>query len=60
MAAAKQAVNQGLTGTLREAIELEAQLQEGRVTSAEFHEGVKAFLEKRAPDFRRLAKEKVP
>ena len=47
----KQAINQSLTNTLDEQLELEAQLQTEAGKTADYHEGVQAFLDKRKPKF---------
>jgi 2-(1,2-epoxy-1,2-dihydrophenyl)acetyl-CoA isomerase len=51
MAAAKRAVNFGEGSSFEEAVEFESYLQEARAASADFAEGVTAFLEKRKAKF---------
>ena len=48
-ALAKQALNASSTHTLAEQLELEATLQHEAGLTADFHEGVRAFMEKRPP-----------
>lgn len=48
----KQALAQALVSDLASAIEYEARLQQQTIVSADHHEGVSAFLEKRKPVFR--------
>ena len=47
----KRLLDRGATAPLEEQLEWEAQLQSAAVKSADFAEGVRAFLEKRKPDF---------
>ena len=47
----KQLFEQAQTTTLEEQLALEAELQQTAVGSADFHEGVEAFLQKRPPSF---------
>lgn len=53
LAAVKQSLRHSLSGTLDEALELEIAAQNEAFGSADFQEGVAAFLEKRAPRFGR-------
>jgi enoyl-CoA hydratase/carnithine racemase len=48
----KRLFDYATTATLDEQLELEAQLQAVAVQTADFAEGVAAFLEKRAPSFK--------
>ena len=48
----KRAVNRAFLSELEAQLEFEAQLQEIAGRSADFDEGVRAFLEKRAPAFK--------
>ncbi|ADV68828.1 enoyl-CoA hydratase-related protein [Deinococcus maricopensis] len=50
----KRALNKALSGTLDDALTYEAHLQQAAGTHAEHQEGLQAFREKRAPDFRNL------
>jgi len=47
----KRLLERATTSTLEDQLEWEAQLQSAAVKSADFTEGVQAFLEKRKPDF---------
>ena len=47
----KRALNASATNGLDEQLALEAQLQAEAGSTADYREGVKAFLEKRAPVF---------
>ena len=51
IAAAKRAINRALDSTLEEAMEYESHLQEALAGSADFAEGVAAFIEKRPAQF---------
>jgi 2-(1,2-epoxy-1,2-dihydrophenyl)acetyl-CoA isomerase len=53
LAAIKRSVNHSLGATFEEAMDFEFQLQAERMGSADFREGVSAFLEKRPPRFER-------
>ncbi|HEX6981263.1 MAG TPA: enoyl-CoA hydratase-related protein [Balneolaceae bacterium] len=48
----KQAINQSLTNTLDEQLEVEADLQTEAGKTYDYHEGVQAFLKKRKPEFK--------
>lgn len=48
----KRLIDRALDATLEEQLEREAQLQTAATQTADFREGVAAFLEKRPPDFR--------
>ena len=48
----KRLLERGVTAPLDDQLEWEAQLQSAAVKSADFAEGVQAFLEKRTPDFK--------
>jgi 2-(1,2-epoxy-1,2-dihydrophenyl)acetyl-CoA isomerase len=48
----KQLVDQALTARLEEQLEREADLQSAATQTDDFREGVAAFLEKRAAEFR--------
>ena len=52
LALAKRALNRALNSDLEDALEFEAQLQSIAGRSADHKEGVAAFVEKRAPDFK--------
>ena len=52
LAHTKKAVNAALTNTLDAQLDLEAQFQKTCGQSADYAEGVAAFLQKRAPEFR--------
>ncbi|HUP82787.1 MAG TPA: enoyl-CoA hydratase-related protein [Candidatus Limnocylindria bacterium] len=52
LALAKRALNRALNSTLEDALEFEAQLQTIAGRSADHSEGVAAFVEKRAPNFK--------
>jgi len=47
----KHAINQSFGNTLEEQLALEKELQAEAGTTADFAEGVRAFLEKRKPEF---------
>ncbi len=47
----KKAMQQGMVGTLRQSLTLEAQLQAQASRSSDHQEGVHAFIEKRTPEF---------
>ena len=51
IAAAKRAINRSLDSTLEEALEYEANLQQAMAGTADFAEGVAAFIEKRPASF---------
>ncbi|CAN5858635.1 2-(1,2-epoxy-1,2-dihydrophenyl)acetyl-CoA isomerase PaaG [soil metagenome] len=51
LALAKRGLNRALESSLEEALEYEAQLQAIAGRSADHHEGVAAFVEKRRPEF---------
>jgi 2-(1,2-epoxy-1,2-dihydrophenyl)acetyl-CoA isomerase len=51
VALTKKALQQGMVGTLRESLTLEAQLQAQASRSSDHQEGVHAFMEKRKPEF---------
>lgn len=51
LALTKQALNRAMTGSLDEALQTEAELQEIAGRGWEHQEGLSAFREKRAPDF---------
>jgi 2-(1,2-epoxy-1,2-dihydrophenyl)acetyl-CoA isomerase len=53
LAAIKRSVNHALSATFEEAMDLEFRLQAERMGDEDFHEGARAFLEKRPPRFRR-------
>lgn len=48
----KKAINQSLTNTLDEQLELEAELQTNAGQTKDYQEGVQAFLDKRKPNFK--------
>jgi enoyl-CoA hydratase/carnithine racemase len=50
-AAIKHSLNQGAWAGFADALELEAALQQQRVGSKDFLEGVVSFLQKRKPEF---------
>jgi 2-(1,2-epoxy-1,2-dihydrophenyl)acetyl-CoA isomerase len=48
----KRLIDHALNATLEEQLEREAQMQTAATQTADFREGVAAFLEKRPPEFR--------
>ena len=54
MAAAKNAVYQGLTGDMAFNLDLEVKAQVNAIRSGEFAEGALAFSQRREPDFRKI------
>ncbi|MDO4264250.1 MAG: enoyl-CoA hydratase-related protein [Deinococcus sp.] len=53
LALTKRALNAALSSTLEQSLALEAELQQQAGESADFREGVQAFLEKRPPNWQR-------
>ena len=52
VAMTKQLFEHAYTASLEDQLALEAQLQQAATETGDFAEGVAAFLEKRAPDFK--------
>jgi 2-(1,2-epoxy-1,2-dihydrophenyl)acetyl-CoA isomerase len=51
LANTKQALNKSMTNTLEEQLRLESVLQIESASTADYQEGVAAFMEKRKPNF---------